>query len=89
MAKPTSAVELRKMSREALNEKVVELKKELFNLRFQHATGQLESHGRLREVRKDIARIYTVLQERNLGIVEDPDAAAETTDVEKDEKADA
>lgn len=90
MAKTTSAVELRTMSREALNGKVVELKKELFNLRFQHATGQLESHGRLREVRKDIARIYTVLQERNLGIVEDPDrAAADTTDVEKDEKADA
>lgn len=89
MAKTTSAVELRKMSREALNEKVVELKKELFNLRFQHATGQLESHGRLREVRKDIARIYTVLQERNLGIVEDPDRDADTTDVEKDEKADA
>lgn len=88
MAKTTSAVELRTMSREALNGKVVELKKELFNLRFQHATGQLEAHGRLREVRKDIARIYTVLQERNLGIVEDPDAA-DTTDVEKDEKADA
>ena len=82
MAKTTSAFELRQMSREALNEKVVELKKELFNLRFQHATGQLESNSRLREVRKDIARIYTVLQERNLGIVEDPD-------VEKDEKADA
>lgn len=89
MAKTTSAYELRQMSREALNEKVVELKKELFNLRFQHATGQLESSARLREVRKDIARIYTVLQERNLGIVEDPDRAADTTDVEKDEKADA
>ena len=48
-------------------------KEELFNLRFAAATGQLESHGRLREVRKDIARIYTVLQERNLGIVDDPD----------------
>lgn len=89
MAKTTSAYELRQLSREALNEKVVELKKELFNLRFQHATGQLESSARLREVRKDIARIYTVLQERNLGIVEDPDRAADTTDVEKDEKADA
>ena len=57
MAKTTSAVELRTMSREALNGKVVELKKELFNLRFQHATGQLEAHGRLREVRKDLAPI--------------------------------
>jgi large subunit ribosomal protein L29 len=42
----------------------------LFNLRFQAATGQLESHGRLRHVRKDIARIYTILRERELGISE-------------------
>ena len=50
---------------------VAELKKakeELFNLRFQSATGQLESHGRLKAVRKDIARIYTILRERELGI---------------------
>ncbi|MEP7764466.1 50S ribosomal protein L29 [Sanguibacter sp. 25GB23B1] len=43
-------------------------KKELFNLRFQSATGQLESHGRLKAVRRDIARIYTILRERELGI---------------------
>ena len=51
---------------------VAELKKskeELFNLRFQSATGQLESHGRLKAVRRDIARIYTILRERELGIV--------------------
>ena len=53
---------------------VISLKEELFTLRFQAATGQLESHGRLRAVRKDIARIYTVLTERELGIVDDPDA---------------
>ena len=50
---------------------VAELKKakeELFNLRFQSATGQLESHGRLRAVKRDIARIYTVIRERELGI---------------------
>jgi large subunit ribosomal protein L29 len=50
---------------------VAELKKakeELFNLRFQSATGQLESHGRLMAVRRDIARIYTILRERELGI---------------------
>lgn len=97
MAKTTTAAELRDMSREALNDQVIELKKELFNLRFQHATGQLESHGRLRAVRKDIARIYTVLQERNLGIVEDPERAAkaeeassedaETVNDKQDEKA--
>jgi small subunit ribosomal protein S17 len=45
-----------------------EAKEELFNLRFQAATGQLESHGRLRAVRKDIARIYTIMRERELGI---------------------
>jgi large subunit ribosomal protein L29 len=73
MAKATTAAELRGMSREELNKKVVELKEELFTLRFSAATGQLESHGRLRAVRKDIARIYTVLTERDLGIVEDPD----------------
>jgi large subunit ribosomal protein L29 len=73
MAKTTSAAELRGESREDLNKKVVELKEELFTLRFQAATGQLESHGRLRAVRKDIARIYTVLTERDLGITDDPD----------------
>src|SRR6478735_12769606 len=50
---------------------VAELKKakeELFNLRFQSATGQLESHGRVKAVKRDIARIYTVIRERELGI---------------------
>ena len=74
MAKATTAAELRGLSRTELDTKVTELKEELFTLRFQAATGQLESHGRLRALRKDIARIYTVLQERELGIVEDPDA---------------
>ncbi len=69
----TTANELRALSRTELNARVTELKEELFSLRFAAATGQLESHGRLREARKDIARIYTVLQERNLGIVPDPD----------------
>ena len=45
--------------------------------RFQAATGQLESHGRLREVKKDIARIYTVVRERELGIRTAPGAEAE------------
>jgi large subunit ribosomal protein L29 len=73
MAKATTADDLRGLSRAELDAKVLELKEELFTLRFQHQTGQLESHGRLREVRKDIARIYTVIQERVLGIVPDPD----------------
>ncbi|MDR0959774.1 MAG: 50S ribosomal protein L29 [Propionibacteriaceae bacterium] len=69
----TTAAELRGLSRTELNARVLELKKELFTLRFAAQTGQLESHGRLREARKDIARIYTVLQERNLGLVAEPD----------------
>jgi large subunit ribosomal protein L29 len=72
MAKTATAGELRGQSQAELKAKVTELKEELFTLRFQSATGQLESHGRLRAVRKDIARIYTVLQERTLGITEDP-----------------
>jgi large subunit ribosomal protein L29 len=73
MAKVATAAELRGQTRSELDARVRELKEELFTLRFQHQTGQLESHGRLREVRKDIARIYTVIQERVLGIVPDPD----------------
>ena len=53
---------------ERLVEELKKAKEELFNLRFQSATGQLESHGRLRAVKRDIARIYTVIRERELGI---------------------
>ena len=60
--------ELRNLADEDLVAKLREAKEELFNLRFQAATGQLESHGRLRAVRKDIARIYTIMRERELGI---------------------
>ncbi|GAA1136728.1 hypothetical protein GCM10009630_39740 [Kribbella jejuensis] len=72
-----TAAELRNLGRDELLSKLGEAKEELFNLRFQAATGQLESHGRLRAVRKDIARIYTVLSERALGITEEVDAPAE------------
>jgi large subunit ribosomal protein L29 len=51
-------------------------KEELFNLRFQSATGQLEGHGRVRAVKRDIARIYTVLRERELGIRATPEPVA-------------
>ena len=63
-----TAEELRPLSVEELETKLKEAKEELFNLRFQEATGQLESHGRLTAVRKEIARIYPVLRERELGI---------------------
>ena len=60
-----------------LETKLREAKEELFNLRFQAATGQLESHGRLRTVKKDIARIYTVVRERELGIRTAPGSSDE------------
>ncbi len=66
----TTAAELRHLDNDSLEEKLREGKEELFNLRFQLATGQLESHGRLRAVRRDIARVYTILRERELGITE-------------------
>jgi large subunit ribosomal protein L29 len=69
MAKALAAADLRASSEEELDDKLAEAKIELFNLRFQAATGQLESHGRLRAVRKEIAKIYTVKRERELGIV--------------------
>jgi len=64
----TTAHELDELNAVDLEAKLREAKEELFNLRFQAATGQLESHGRLRTVKKDIARIYTVVRERELGI---------------------
>jgi len=81
MAASVTAGELRTSTEEELGSKLAEAKEELFNLRFQGATGQLESHGRLRAVRKEIARIYTVMRERELGIVtfvdEDTEGGAE------------
>ena len=75
MATGLTAEELRASSPEELSSKLAEAKEELFNLRFQGATGQLESHGRLRAVRKEIARIYTVMRERELGIIIDVEDA--------------
>lgn len=71
------AADLRQLSGDELRTKVSELKEELFGLRFQAATGQLEDTARIREVRKDLARVYTVLQERKLNIIDDPDATKE------------
>ena len=74
---PLKAHELDDMTDIDLEAKLREAKEELFNLRFQAATGQLESHGRLRTVKKDIARIYTVVRERELGIRTAPGTEAE------------
>ena len=59
------ASELRQMSVEQLNAKLAELKEELFNLRFQHAINQLENPQRMVEVKKNIARVMTILSEKN------------------------
>jgi large subunit ribosomal protein L29 len=63
-----NANEFRGLTANDLQSRLDEAKAELFNLRFQAATGQLESHGRLKAVRRNIARIYTVMRERELGI---------------------
>ena len=63
---------LRGFDDDRLVDELKKAKEELFNLRFQSATGQLESHGRLRAVRRDIARIYTIMRERELGITAGP-----------------
>jgi large subunit ribosomal protein L29 len=67
-SKDLAPAQLDGFDNERLVEELRKSKEELFNLRFQSATGQLENHGRLRAVKKDIARIYTVLRERELGI---------------------
>ena len=64
----TKAAELRELTNEELVLRVREAKEELFNLRFQMATGQLDNNRRLRAVRHEIARIYTIMRERELGL---------------------
>jgi large subunit ribosomal protein L29 len=68
MAAGTKVTELRQLGDEELVAKLRAAKEELFYLRFQAATGQLENNSRLRVVRKEIARIYTLMRERELGI---------------------
>ena len=62
-------MELRELADDELLIRLRDAKEELFNLRFQVATGQLDNNRRLQTVRRDIARIYTVMRERELGIV--------------------
>jgi large subunit ribosomal protein L29 len=72
MAVGVPAGELRELTDEELTERLRESKEELFNLRFQMATGQLHNNRRLRTVRREIARVYTVLRERELGLAAGP-----------------
>ena len=62
------ASEIREMGEDQVKEKLVELKKELFNLRFQNDVGQLENTATLSNVRKDIARLYTISREKDFNI---------------------
>ncbi|WP_087019260.1 50S ribosomal protein L29 [Mycobacterium sp. AMU20-3851] len=72
MAVGVTPGELRELTEEELTTRLRESKEELFNLRFQMATGQLTNNRRLRVVRHEIARIYTVLRERELGLAAGP-----------------
>jgi large subunit ribosomal protein L29 len=71
----TTAAEIRDLNDDELVRRLAESKEELFNLRFQVATGQLDNNRRLHHVRRDIARIYTVMRERELGIVRESTGA--------------
>jgi large subunit ribosomal protein L29 len=62
------ASKIRELSPQELNERIAELKSELFNLRFQQATGQLQNPIRLNQCKKDIARIKTIIRENELGL---------------------
>lgn len=72
----TPTAQLRELNDEELVLRLRESKEELFNLRFQMATGQLDNNRRLRVVKHEIARIYTVMRERELGLSVSPDEVA-------------
>ena len=82
-SKELAPFELDTLENDRLVDELRKAKEELFNLRFQSATGQLESHGRLRAVKRDIARIYTVIRERELGIRATPVATEAPAKPEK------
>jgi large subunit ribosomal protein L29 len=80
------------MDNEQLLVEIKKAKEELFNLRFQLATGQLETHGRIKALRKDVARIYTVQKEREYGIRTEPRGVVDdaiTAKASKDDDAEA
>ena len=62
---------IREMSEAELNSELVRMKKDLFNLRFQHVTGQLENPTKMRETKRDIARVKTIIREKELAKVQD------------------
>ena len=91
-SKDLTPSDLRELADDRLVDELRKAKEELFNLRFQSATGQLESHGRIRAVKRDIARLYTVIRERELGIRATPapvEAPAKKATKSKAKKADS
>lgn len=87
--KTLTPADLNTFENERLVDELKKAKEELFNLRFQSATGQLESHGRVRAVKRDIARIYTVIRERELGIRETPVAPVKAAKATKTKASEA
>ncbi|WP_188535331.1 50S ribosomal protein L29 [Kocuria dechangensis] len=86
-SKDLNVENLAALDNESLAEALRKAKEELFNLRFQSATGQLENNGRLKAVKRDIARIYTVLRERELGIRPQAESAEKTAETTSEEDA--
>lgn len=70
MASAAHVAELRNLDDATLTERLVEAKEELFNLRFQHATGQLDNTARLAQVRREVARLATLIREREIEAAE-------------------
>ena len=77
MASSSRVTELREMSDDELVSRLAEARQELFNLRFQHVTGQLDNYARLGQLRRDIARIETLLRENEIAAAEAAEAEAD------------
>jgi len=80
MAAGTAANDFRELADDELETRLREAKEELFNLRFQGATGQLDSNQRLNAVRRDIARMYTIMRGRQLGLEKAPESVKSAND---------
>ena len=70
-----SAAELREMDEQELLDNLASAQQELFSLRFQHVTGQLDNYSRLRAVRKDLARLHTIMREREIAEAEQQESS--------------
>ena len=85
----TDVTEIREMDDDELYSRLIEAKQEMFNLRFQHVTGQLDNYSRLGDVRKDIARLNTILREREIDAAEKSEGGKQPETPEAPEADDA